>query len=158
MITQFKILSNIHLIHGKAALNPIIIMIHFCVCSWKERRENLMKHEYPDFVQRLRGTKSLKNLVEKASQGNAWQVDHIIPVYLGGGQCDMINLRTLCTACHQKVTALQSSHRKKERHLTRKRQLQKAQQELDAENKGAKQTKVEIQAKVHDGSGSELTL
>lgn len=34
-----------------------------------------------------------------------WDIDHIIPVVEGGGDCDLSNLRTLCIACHLKVTA-----------------------------------------------------
>ena len=37
--------------------------------------------------------------------GHLWQADHIIPVVEGGGQCDLDNLRTLCTACHKAETA-----------------------------------------------------
>ena len=28
--------------------------------------------------------------------------DHIVPVVEGGGTCDISNLRTLCTPCHEK--------------------------------------------------------
>ena len=34
-------------------------------------------------------------------EGNAWHADHIIPVYAGGGMCQLDNLRTLCVPCHQ---------------------------------------------------------
>lgn len=34
-------------------------------------------------------------------EGNAWHADHIIPVYKGGGMCQLDNLRTLCVPCHQ---------------------------------------------------------
>ena len=30
-----------------------------------------------------------------------------MPVALGGGECDIDNLRTLCTVCHRHVTAEQ---------------------------------------------------
>jgi len=36
--------------------------------------------------------------------GDLWQADHIVPVTEGGGECDLSNFRTLCTACHRKVT------------------------------------------------------
>lgn len=35
-----------------------------------------------------------------------WQADHIIPVYKGGGGCDISNLQTLCYNCHQEKTLL----------------------------------------------------
>ena len=38
--------------------------------------------------------------------GLFWQADHILPVSEGGGECTMENIRTLCTACHQKETTL----------------------------------------------------
>ncbi|MDR4483802.1 MAG: HNH endonuclease signature motif containing protein [Nitrospirales bacterium] len=37
--------------------------------------------------------------------GRFWEVDHIIPVSLGGGGCGLDNLRTLCWVCHKEVTA-----------------------------------------------------
>lgn len=33
-----------------------------------------------------------------------WEADHIIPVFLGGGACDLENFQTLCTSCHQEKT------------------------------------------------------
>lgn len=50
----------------------------------------------------LHGAKNAATrLIEQCLEGNAWQADHIIPVYKGGGLCDIDNLRTLCTLCHQ---------------------------------------------------------
>ena len=34
-----------------------------------------------------------------------WDADHILPVVLGGGECDLGNMRTLCLKCHRAVTA-----------------------------------------------------
>ncbi len=34
-----------------------------------------------------------------------WDADHILPVVMGGGECDLSNLRTLCLRCHKKATA-----------------------------------------------------
>jgi len=42
-----------------------------------------------------------------------WEVDHILPVVLGGGSCGLENLRTLCWECHRKVTRELSIHRGK---------------------------------------------
>lgn len=33
-----------------------------------------------------------------------WEADHIVPVVLGGGCCDLANLRTLCQRCHKLET------------------------------------------------------
>lgn len=40
-------------------------------------------------------------MVKQVLEGNAWHADHIIPVYAGGGMCQLDNLRTLCVPCHQ---------------------------------------------------------
>ena len=34
-----------------------------------------------------------------------WEMDHEVPVAEGGGSCGLENLRTMCWACHKKVTA-----------------------------------------------------
>ncbi|KAG7270941.1 hypothetical protein CRUP_033678, partial [Coryphaenoides rupestris] len=39
------------------------------------------------------------------------QVDHIRPVYSGGGQCSLDNLQTLCTVCHRTRTSQQAKER-----------------------------------------------
>lgn len=33
-----------------------------------------------------------------------WQADHILPVWQGGGGCDLSNFQTLCCDCHQQKT------------------------------------------------------
>jgi len=33
-----------------------------------------------------------------------WDADHIVPVVEGGGECDLINIRTLCILCHRRET------------------------------------------------------
>lgn len=33
-----------------------------------------------------------------------WEMDHRVPVVEGGGSCGLENLRTLCWACHRRVT------------------------------------------------------
>jgi 5-methylcytosine-specific restriction protein A len=34
-----------------------------------------------------------------------WDADHIVPVFQGGGECGLSNMRTLCLMCHRGVTA-----------------------------------------------------
>lgn len=34
-----------------------------------------------------------------------WDIDHVLPVVEGGGDCGLENLRSLCIPCHRKVTA-----------------------------------------------------
>nr|XP_046237913.1 DNA annealing helicase and endonuclease ZRANB3 isoform X2 [Scatophagus argus] len=60
--------------------------------------------------------KQLNEMIRAPVEGDFWQVDHIRPVYSGGGQCSLDNLQTLCTVCHKARTARQA----KERSQTRK--------------------------------------
>ncbi|XP_014890327.1 DNA annealing helicase and endonuclease ZRANB3 isoform X2 [Poecilia latipinna] len=55
--------------------------------------------------------KQLNEMIRAPVEGDFWQVDHIQPVYRGGGQCSMDNLQTLCTACHKARTAQQARER-----------------------------------------------
>ncbi|KAF8399557.1 hypothetical protein HHK36_015424 [Tetracentron sinense] len=57
----------------------------------------------------------LDKLVHEPIEGNAWHADHIVPVYLGGGECRLENMRTLCVACHADVTAAQRAERRSTR-------------------------------------------
>jgi hypothetical protein len=52
------------------------------------RRSELLKH----WGLRTRTRKSL------------WDADHIVAVALGGGECDLDNIRTLCLRCHRAAT------------------------------------------------------
>ncbi len=36
-----------------------------------------------------------------------WDADHVIPVERGGGGCGINGMRTLCVACHQKISRTQ---------------------------------------------------
>lgn len=46
----------------------------------------------------------LNEMLRNPGEGHFWQVDHIKPVYEGGGQCSLDNLQTLCTVCHREVS------------------------------------------------------
>ncbi|XP_037706041.1 DNA annealing helicase and endonuclease ZRANB3 isoform X2 [Choloepus didactylus] len=53
----------------------------------------------------------LNEIIRNPGEGHFWQVDHIKPVYSGGGQCSLDNLQTLCTVCHRERTAKQAKER-----------------------------------------------
>ncbi|XP_041118108.1 DNA annealing helicase and endonuclease ZRANB3 [Polyodon spathula] len=53
----------------------------------------------------------LNEMIRNPTEGLFWQVDHIRPVYGGGGQCSLDNLQTLCTVCHKERTATQAKER-----------------------------------------------
>ncbi|XP_073699711.1 DNA annealing helicase and endonuclease ZRANB3 [Garra rufa] len=55
--------------------------------------------------------KQLNEMIQSPAEGQFWQVDHINPVYRGGGQCSLENLQTLCTVCHRMRTAQQVKDR-----------------------------------------------
>ncbi|CAN8298649.1 unnamed protein product [Cochlearia groenlandica] len=91
----------------------------------EKRREYINKVAPELFVRK----NLLETLVNDPAEGNAWHADHIIPVYLGGGECRLENMRTLCVSCHADVTAGQCAERKLIRSNARK-QLKNTLKEL----------------------------
>ena len=67
------------------------------------------------------GLDTMKDQMRRRARGTGhlWQADHIIPVVQGGGECDLQNIRTLCTRCHKEETRALAAKRAKERHLSR---------------------------------------
>ncbi|KAM9328681.1 DNA annealing helicase and endonuclease ZRANB3 [Pholidichthys leucotaenia] len=59
--------------------------------------------------------RELNEMIRAPVEGDFWQVDHIRPVYSGGGQCSLDNLQTLCTVCHKARTAQQAKERSRMR-------------------------------------------
>lgn len=43
--------------------------------------------------------------VNTNNRSTFYDIDHVVPVILGGGQCGEDNLRTVCLSCHRKETA-----------------------------------------------------
>nr|GMD07637.1 DNA annealing helicase and endonuclease ZRANB3 [Ipomoea batatas] len=91
-----------------------------------DKREEHIKKVAPQIAKRK---KLLQRLVAEPNEGNAWHADHIIPVYKGGGECLLENMRTLCVACHADVTAAQHNERRKER-LKAKKHLRNIMRDL----------------------------
>ncbi|TYH80260.1 hypothetical protein ES332_D03G120800v1 [Gossypium tomentosum] len=83
-----------------------------------ERRREYIARVAP----KIASQKSLVDkLVSDPSEGNAWHADHIVPVYRGGGECRLENMRTLCVACHAVVTAAQCTERRSIRAKAKKK-------------------------------------
>lgn len=82
-----------------------------------EKRRTYINKAAPELFARKN---LLETLVNDPTEGNAWHADHIIPVYQGGGECRLENMRTLCVACHADVTAAQCAERKLIRSKARK--------------------------------------
>jgi len=55
----------------------------------------------------------LLRITMKESKKSLWHADHRIPVFDGGGQSGLDNLRTLCIKCHKTVTKEQRKNVKK---------------------------------------------
>ncbi|XP_010491398.1 PREDICTED: DNA annealing helicase and endonuclease ZRANB3-like [Camelina sativa] len=91
-----------------------------------EKRRKYINQVAPELFSRKN---LLETLVTDPTEGNAWHADHIIPVYQGGGECRLENMRTLCVACHADVTAAQCAERKVIRSEARK-QLKNTLKEL----------------------------
>ena len=56
-----------------------------------------------------------ERLLTQPIEGNAWQADHIVAVFQGGGCSGLENMRTLCVCCHKEVTAKQVQVRVQQR-------------------------------------------
>ncbi|RDY04796.1 DNA annealing helicase and endonuclease ZRANB3, partial [Mucuna pruriens] len=89
---------------------------HIRPLSLARRREYIEKVA-PNVAKRKN---MLEKLVNEPTEGNAWHGDHIVPVYQGGGECKLENMRTLCVACHYDVTAAQCAERRIARANARK--------------------------------------
>ncbi|VFQ74958.1 unnamed protein product [Cuscuta campestris] len=100
-----------HGICTNCQLNCHKLVKHIRLLSHDKREDHINKVA-PQIAKRR---KLLEKLVHDPNEGNAWHADHITPVYKGGGECFLENMRTLCVACHADVTAAQ----RKERQLVR---------------------------------------
>jgi len=85
------------------------------------RAEGLMRHrpqlpgETPYEYRRVLDAREKRLREEFGYARGRWsEIDHLVPVVLGGGLCDPAGLRTVCGACHLEATnQLAGSRRKK---------------------------------------------
>ncbi|XP_024895343.1 DNA annealing helicase and endonuclease ZRANB3 isoform X2 [Pteropus alecto] len=73
----------------------------------KSQRKNLLDVTWTSKLP----LEQLNEMIRNPAEGHFWQVDHIKPVFSGGGQCFLDNLQTLCTVCHRERTARQAKER-----------------------------------------------
>eukprot|EP00916_Digyalum_oweni_P012075 GHVL01019962.1.p1 GENE.GHVL01019962.1~~GHVL01019962.1.p1 ORF type:complete len:229 (-),score=27.40 GHVL01019962.1:265-951(-) len=57
--------------------------------------------------------KLLKRLIKTPLAGYVWNADHIKPVEMGGGQCGLDNIQTLCCVCHKYKSGEEAFQRRK---------------------------------------------
>ncbi|KAM7475665.1 hypothetical protein LguiB_022908 [Lonicera macranthoides] len=123
-----------------------------------EKRQEYIKKVAPELAKRM---KLFDKLVLDPTEGNAWHADHIVPVYQGGGECTLENMRTLCVACHADVTAAQGAERRSRNAKARKqlkailRNVQNS-GKIDARQKGYA-TKAINETKLNDSPSVEVS-
>ncbi|KAK7301498.1 hypothetical protein RJT34_12363 [Clitoria ternatea] len=114
-----------------------------------ERRHEYIEKVAPNVAKRKN---MLEKLVNDPTEGNAWHADHIVPVYQGGGECKLENMRTLCVACHYDVTAAQCAERRIARANARK-QLKMLMNSMKNGSKGAAGTNIKDQRLLEEEHG-----
>nr|KYP55768.1 Zinc finger Ran-binding domain-containing protein 3 [Cajanus cajan] len=115
-----------------------------------ERRREYIEKVAPNVAKRK---SMLEKLLNEPTEGNAWHADHIVPVYQGGGECKLENLRTLCVACHYDVTAAQCAERRIARAKARK-QLKALMNSMKNDIKSAASSKIKDCRRLEDKEGN----
>lgn len=68
-----------------------------------KRRRPLWRQRVVDFANK-HPTLFIIGRYSQVSDKTLWAMDHMLPVVLGGGECGLDNLRTLCNRCHKEET------------------------------------------------------
>lgn len=79
--------------------------------GWLEVRESIDRETRQQIVALLRATD--RYAARAAHRMTLWDMDHILPVIEGGGECDLSNLRTMCLLCHRHETKELAGRRSK---------------------------------------------
>ena len=82
------------------------------VLKSRSKRKSEIVKLHPGFGRRGAGA-LLNRLARTACAGHAWECDHILGVYQGGGMCTVENAQTLCVVCHAAKTKAQAKDRAK---------------------------------------------
>jgi len=91
----------------------------------KIQLENILKEcNYSEIADRYKEILLELKLTRYEARHSLFDVDHILPVALGGGECDLSNVRTLCKKCHKMCTAVQANRRAKPKGYNGIRQMQ----------------------------------
>ncbi len=64
--------------------------------------EKELKAKFPRKTKKR--TEFLKSLGFPGKKTSIAEIDHLIPVVKGGGECDLSNLRVLCSKCHKQCS------------------------------------------------------
>ncbi len=79
------------------------------IAHWVIRDADEGVGTWQDVLQAREGAHQFLRDLGFSALRSLWDVDHILPVDLGGGSCGLMNLQTLCRPCHKTKTAQQAA-------------------------------------------------
>ena len=85
--------------------------------TYQKKLQHLYATDLAEFTRQIRGLKA----AERRLYGTLWDVDHIVPVSEGGGECGLENVRTLCIWCHRNETNILLAEQAKKRQGRKRR-------------------------------------
>jgi len=78
---------------------------------WQFRPSLLTPVEVGDLRRKLEKRLLLHNPGWTRGRSTGFDVDHILPVFMGGGSCGLDNLQTLCHPCHKRKSKANATER-----------------------------------------------